>query len=585
MSSNESDSDDVQSPSETTLTEQPPTRERPLSIERRASMFNKLFKPSVDRMFVPVAIEACEAFEVRKGAFAALGRCARCNFRENEHKTAKAAVMSLEEVKTRQHQHRSIAFNTTLLPVKENDPVVKKTGVVIQAEITAKEKQVPNPATENEVVSSDKTEPPVAEKATPPSEDQQQPVVTEHIKQEEYADDVDADEFVEDEDIDEDGSRPSWAPPPLIDVTSGSIDDVNPADDSNSAGMNSPPRPSQDSPVKRRSSLSWLNPRTASSSSGASSGTDSQASPTGTIGPKRASLRLLASRIRSSMTQAKDTWGSKIGDSLPNCNRCGRPIDPYHKIVTAGMQRFHEICPSKEESERGPRNCRYMVQKAQARIVLTFKCDKETKQPYSFIFDLDQQTKQDCLRMRNNADMTLVYIPDVTSHASLVRKIRVPETREFDLSVRYAYNFGFSNPATGTNLVPELDTEKKRVTVTKCCTTNGVLHTIEARFVYDEDEQIVSPEHLELRFSMMPGANPRLPTIVQQTTRRNSTVVRRLEQRAAAAAANAPPMQQATLDTRQSEVSSPVAISQPAQGEPSVEAPAVTSGAPALLCQ
>jgi len=296
--------------------------------------------------------------------------------------------------------------------------------------------------------------------------------------------------------------RPSWAPPPLIDIDS----------DNSSSPSNSPPNATESPTKKVARRLSWLNPRTGSSSASE----NSSDSPSPSLGPKRNSLRMLASQIKAKMTKAKDTWETKIGDALPHCNRCGRPIEPHHKIVTAGVARAHEVCPSKEESERGPRNPRYMVQKAQGRVVLTFRCDKDTKQPYTFIFDLDTDSKQQCLRMRNNAEMTLTYTADEKSHATLERKFKIPKTREFDISVRYTHQFGFSNPATGENVTPELDLVGKKVTVTKYCTSNEVLHKIVAGFTYDEENRVLHPLHLSFTYSMMPGAQLRLPTIINR---------------------------------------------------------------------
>jgi len=345
-------------------------------------------------------------------------------------------------------------------------------------------------------------------------------VVVSDIEDEEYALDGDAMDEEEEEEVE----RPSWAPPPLIDVStlneSSSSTNARPP----SEGQDGVPLSSSDpsSALGRPRAMSWLRSRTASSS--ASSSDASQSS----MGNKRASLKALASQIKAKMSKAKDTWESKVGD-LPKCNRCGRPIDPHHKVVSAGMERFHEICPTKEESEQGPRNCRYFVQKAQDRIVLTFRCDKDTKQPYSFIFDIDLTSRQTNLRKPNTSEMVLEYVPDVKSHAALERKFRVPKVREFDISVRYAQNFQFLNPATNESCSPNLDLNGKRVTIVKHCTTNGVLHSIEARFVYDEEERVIKPEHLELRFSMMPGASGRLPTIIQR--RKNSAVMKRLEEK------------------------------------------------------
>lgn len=505
--------------------------------------------PLLDKILVNR--DDCYVYVPRKGAFAALGRCAKCNRRESEHigvnknapnpkgilqRAVSAEGLRVISSKLSQPTLSFASENPTFNIQKETQEEQAVSTVTMQATQSTLEnsceknelenqchKKGPNlpsvleqeqklddplPVSESDVklkaasapLETKMDEPSVKfdmsvteycrsfqmEEKTAEEHGLNVPLATEISFEDEYDeihnespendqihnDSPENDQNSEEEEVVE---RPSNAPPPLIVVSQ--------------------------SPTKKR--LSWLSkPRSNSESSAGSTGSNSPG--------KRASLRLLASQLRSKVSKAKETWEAKIGDALPHCNRCGRPIEPHHKLVSAGMQRFHEICPSKAESEKGLRNTRYMVQKSMDRIVLTFRCDGETRQPYSFIFDLDQETKQKSLRQRNNEDMTLLYIYDEKQHASKQRRFKTPNKREFDIEVRYMPVLSFEDPKTTIKHEPKL--AGSDLIVTKFSQTNGVVQTVVAQFVYDEENRYLSPVHLEVRFSMLSG-NKRLPTI------------------------------------------------------------------------
>ena len=505
--------------------------------------------PLLDKILVNK--DDCYVYVPRKGAFAALGRCAKCNRRESEHiganenaPTPKGKVLQravsaegLRVISSKLSQPTlSFASENPTFNIQKETREEQTQTLTVQADPTvtmqSTHSAIENPCEKNEqenqhhkkgpnspsvLEQEQKLDDPLPvsqsngklkavstsveskmdehsvrfdmsvteycrslqmEEKTAEEHGLNVPLATEISFEDEndeiHNDSPENDQNTEDEE-EEVVERPSNAPPPLIIVSQ--------------------------SPTKKR--LSWLSkPRSNSESSAGSTGSNSPG--------KRASLRLLASQLRSKVSKAKETWEAKIGDALPNCNRCGRPIEPHHKLVSAGMQRFHEICPSKAESEKGLRNTRYMVQKSMDRIVLTFRCDGETRQPYSFIFDLDQETKQKSLRQRNNEDMTLLYIYDEKQHASKQRRFKPPNKREFDIEVRYMPVLSFEDPKSTIKHEPKL--EGSDLTLTKFFQTNGVVQTVVAHFVYDEENRYLSPVHLEVRFSMLSG-NKRLPTI------------------------------------------------------------------------
>jgi len=498
--------------------------------ERRSSILTKIFKPQVNdqKGYVPMTFGACDQYQPRRGKLD-LGRCAKCNFREEEHRNSIstnplfAHVSHLQEIeegssdkssddeqpKAKEALPENERFVESKLEENNDDdekrdleekvssPNVKQVATAFRALATYASREAAEQKSKNDKATVTPAEAEVTEQGNQEDE------------KENSGDETGGESQQDEEEEEEEVERPSWAPPPLLNI--------------NDSAPSTPPKQHlpRKSPI-RKGTISWLKPKPRSASSASSD----MSSSSSVGGNSRQSLRLLASQIRSKMNAARETWESKIGDSLPKCNRCGRLIDPHHKIITAGMERFHEICPTREESERGPRNCRYMVQKAHHRLVLKFLCDGDTKQPYTFMYDLDTSTKQKCLRLPNTAPMVLVYHFDSTTHASLERKFRPPKNREFDLSVRYLPPFIFENPATNNQVAPTYDAETKKVTIVKFYSSNGVLHEVEASFNYDEEKHVLSPDRLELRFSMMPGTQAKLPVAISSSRRKGDLMIK-----------------------------------------------------------
>jgi hypothetical protein len=490
----------------------------PTNRENKMTGMVNFNSPKVNsKSSVPSMNEPCGCFEARKGAFAALGRCSKCNFRLEEHKVTNNTTASP-------------AFATSSIK-PSNDKLIKAPTSTPGKAPLSSEKQVKiisSPFIQNELKRKNasgngtmvKLSAPIAHDVKPitkiPALSVVSPTVGESKvlqakrKFEQAQPPIAVRNFKVGSPVPakippsqlEKLVKPYWIKlPSLVDISmesdAGQTEDLPKSPSPVNVGGKSPSQSTTTSLQEDSSSPSITRARTSS-------------------------IAKLAPEIKVKMEEAKDSWQAKVGDALPICIRCGCPIEATQTLVASGLQRFHQSCPSREESNKGPRNSRFMVQKADERVILTVRLDKESKQPFTFMFDLDQATKHHCLRMINNAEMCLVYLPDTKCHAPLERSFRSPKIAEYDFTVRYQEQFSFTNPATKETVAPKVDLKGKTLSIKKFCESNSVLRTMEAKFFYDEERGVLSADRIELRFSMMPGAQSNLPAII--SSKKPSTV-------------------------------------------------------------
>jgi hypothetical protein len=226
--------------------------------------------------------------------------------------------------------------------------------------------------------------------------------------------------------------------------------------------------------------------------------------------------------VKDKMALAKQSMEAKGGgESLPLCSRCGMVIEKHQDILSSGMQRFHAVCPSKEEASVATRSTRYFLKKTPERLVLLLTCDADKKEKYSFMYEVEHNSLALGLRQNNYEPCELVFRPDVKARASMSRKLVVPASRAFDVSVREYHTFSFIDPRDASVTSAPL-VRDQRLTVVKYFLTNGVLFTLEAVFTYDEASFAVGPESVRVCFAMYPpraAEPPRSPGALASRTR------------------------------------------------------------------
>ena len=70
----------------------------------------------------------------------------------------------------------------------------------------------------------------------------------------------------------------------------------------------------------------------------------------------------------------------RITDLVTHCDAISSDI------IVSGMQRFHAVCPTKEEASLAVKNTRYFLKKTPERLVLLLTCDEDKKEKYSFMY-------------------------------------------------------------------------------------------------------------------------------------------------------------------------------------------------------
>ena len=76
-------------------------------------------------------------------------------------------------------------------------------------------------------------------------------------------------------------------------------------------------------------------------------------------------LNHISMMIKEKNQEARANMEIRMGDANAPCSRCGLPIDKGQGMHAVGLQKFHNQCPTKEESEAVKRNTRVRVWRLQ----------------------------------------------------------------------------------------------------------------------------------------------------------------------------------------------------------------------------
>ena len=176
--------------------------------------------------------------------------------------------------------------------------------------------------------------------------------------------------------------------------------------------------------------------------------------------------------------------------------------------MTSGIEKMHESCPTPEESARAIRNTRWFVRKAPERVAGTLICDKNTKHPHTFLFEIDKNIMMESLKKNGDEKMHVIYLPDDQARTAASRKLVVPSSdaaRRFDFHFKDYFEFSFNDPKKDNKTQePVLLKDKHQLILRKFYLANGVLQTMEAVFKYDEATQMCSAEKVTIDMEMWP---------------------------------------------------------------------------------
>ncbi len=210
--------------------------------------------------------------------------------------------------------------------------------------------------------------------------------------------------------------------------------------------------------------------------------------------------------------QVRDSMQYSIGDLTPVCSRCGYALEKDQQIIVSGMERFHAVCPTAEEAAKMIRSCRFFAKKLPERLATTFTCDKVTKTPHTFLYEIDKDSVTQAMMLQKHETCTIVYKPDTAARAALKRKLMVPQpnNREFDLATRDMDGLTFEDvkgrkgDKAGPLIKPQYNKDAKSLEIVKTKIMNGVLHTFAAKFNYDEPGESIEPISIAIKLEMWP---------------------------------------------------------------------------------
>ena len=246
----------------------------------------------------------------------------------------------------------------------------------------------------------------------------------------------------------------------------------------------------------------------------------------------------VSAQVQEQMRAAKANLESKVGGAVLTCARCGHPIEKNQKVVSSGMMRYHDVCPSAEEVSRMVRNTKFFLKKLPERMVLTLSSATGVgAAPLSFMYDVDKAAMEAAGKAAATASIEVPFVADQGRRASMVRKLAGTEgasakPESFDVKVRDFPVLTFVDPRTGAVAVPTVvdvvveeeparsgassgggdDSSKadaaavslqaKDLTITKFTHANGVLQTLRATFRVYVGSSTVVPRDLSVKLEM-----------------------------------------------------------------------------------
>ncbi|KAH9256967.1 hypothetical protein BASA81_004788 [Batrachochytrium salamandrivorans] len=186
------------------------------------------------------------------------------------------------------------------------------------------------------------------------------------------------------------------------------------------------------------------------------------------------------------------------------CGRCGSSIETSQAISVSGLEKFHQVCPSKEEIAQSNKSLKYFLKKLPDHLAIQLQWDAELpKRSHTFLFLLDKDTwKRAHLSTGNTCQVE--FFPDPDAADPVVHNFQVPNKRGFDAQVKhYPAHFKFSNPRSGGNeIVPTYDEDTGELKISKFSLANGVHQALVVYFIYNEfdPEDPIQSERVILSF-------------------------------------------------------------------------------------
>jgi len=161
----------------------------------------------------------------------------------------------------------------------------------------------------------------------------------------------------------------------------------------------------------------------------------------------------------------------------PICTKCGGEIALGDKnFVVSGMERLHLMCPT--QVMKTPRS---FVLGAPDRFPVLLCVDAASKRAFSFLFKIDQNSKEQCLSQHRLESARLRYTPEQISYAAAQREL--PATFK-DLQV-FDQKRSFKeakHPITGAQGQTIWDTKSGLIISHLYKVANGVVHGLNVAF-------------------------------------------------------------------------------------------------------
>ena len=188
--------------------------------------------------------------------------------------------------------------------------------------------------------------------------------------------------------------------------------------------------------------------------------------------------------------QVLEESGGLFLSSEITCGRCGQAIEKKHKLVMNGLNKYHEICPTKDEIMNSNKTVRYFLKQLPERLVLLLTWDGWKSTRSTFLYLLDKTKLKEAFKLANNpkALCTVPFDPDLTQREKTKLQINNLTEPQFDFKVKGSNNeFTFTHPCNQNTLIPEFSDKNKQLKITKFCLKNGVLQTLICNFKFDEN--------------------------------------------------------------------------------------------------
>ena len=212
-------------------------------------------------------------------------------------------------------------------------------------------------------------------------------------------------------------------------------------------------------------------------------------------------LKKMGSNRKELNEKAKEVLEESGGFSSElKCGRCGSAITSSQQMTVSGMMRYHQVCPTKEEISKADKSVKYFLEKIPDRLAAVLTCDGRTKKPHTFLYIRNPVSYKEALKQAASGtrQVAVVFDSDVDARDQIPKNFTVPDEQSFDLQLKgYSLsNFSFESPPSlpndaRTKLGSELN--GTRLKITKQGLANGIVHSLEGYFHYDEKDLSGTP--------------------------------------------------------------------------------------------